>query len=200
MADIQKLTENLKKAGYLVSYYETGEQAAQALCSQIHGKTVGMGGSKTLEALGLYEKLGADNQVFWHWKQPVAEARANSAAAQIYLTSANGVAETGEIINIDGDGNRLAATLFGKEKVYILVGVNKIAPDFHSALHRARNVAAPLNARRLNRKTPCAMGEELKCYDCSSPERICKGMTVLWKKMGGVGECEVVLINEELGY
>ncbi len=200
MADIQKLTENLKKAGYLVSYYETGEQAAQALCSQIHGKTVGMGGSKTLEALGLYEKLGTDNQVFWHWKQPVAEARANSAAAQIYLTSANGVAETGEIINIDGDGNRLAATLFGKEKVYILVGVNKIAPDFHSALHRARNVAAPLNARRLNRKTPCAMGEELKCYDCSSPERICKGMTVLWKKMGGVGECEVVLINEELGY
>lgn len=200
MADIQKLTENLKKAGYLVSYYETGEQAAQALCSQIHGKTVGMGGSKTLEALGLYEKLGADNQVFWHWKQPVAEARANSAAAQIYLTSANGVAETGEIINIDGDGNRLAATLFGKEKVYILVGVNKIAPDFHNALHRARNVAAPLNARRLNRKTPCAMGEELKCYDCSSPERICKGMTVLWKKMGGVGECEVVLINEELGY
>ena len=200
MADIQKLTENLKKAGYLVSYYETGEQAAQALCSQIHGKTVGMGGSKTLEALGLYEKLGTDNQMFWHWKQPVAEARANSAAAQIYLTSANGVAETGEIINIDGDGNRLAATLFGKEKVYILVGVNKIAPDFHSALHRARNVAAPLNARRLNRKTPCAMGEELKCYDCSSPERICKGMTVLWKKMGGVGECEVVLINEELGY
>ena len=200
MADIQKLTENLKKAGYLVSYYETGEQTAQALCSQIHGKTVGMGGSKTLEALGLYEKLGTDNQVFWHWKQPVAEARANSAAAQIYLTSANGVAETGEIINIDGDGNRLAATLFGKEKVYILVGVNKIAPDFHSALHRARNVAAPLNARRLNRKTPCAMGEELKCYDCSSPERICKGMTVLWKKMGGVGECEVVLINEELGY
>ena len=200
MADIQKLTENLKKAGYLVSYYETGEQAAQALCSQIHGKTVGMGGSKTLEALGLYEKLGTDNQVFWHWKQPVAEARANSAAAQIYLTSANGVAETGEIINIDGDGNRLAATLFGKEKVYILVGVNKIAPDFHSALHRARNVAAPLNARRLNRKTPCAMGEELKCYDCSSPERICKGMTVLWKKMGGVGECEVVLINEKLGY
>ena len=200
MADMQKLAEVLRSEGFTVSCYETADEASAALCQQIRGKTVGMGGSKTLEALGLYEKLGEHNQVFWHWKQPVAEARANSAAAQVYLTSANGVAETGEIINIDGDGNRLAATVFGKEKVYFLIGVNKIAPNFHAALDRARNVAAPLNARRLNKKTPCAQGSELRCYDCSSPDRICKGMTVLYRPMGGVGETEVVLINEELGY
>lgn len=200
MADIQKLRENLEKAGYTVSCYDTAEQAAQALCEQIRGKTVGMGGSKTLEALGLFERLLPNNQVFWHWKQPADEARANAAASQVYLTSANGVAETGEIVNIDGTGNRLAATLFGREKVYFIIGVNKITPDLHSAIDRARNIAAPLNARRFQTKTPCVMGQELKCYDCSSPERICKGMTVLWRKMGGVNECEVVIINEELGY
>ena len=200
MADIQKLTAALEKAGFTVSYYETADAAAAALCEKIQGKTVGMGGSKTLEALGLYEKLGENNQVFWHWKQPADEARANAAAAQIYLTSANGVAETGEIINIDGTGNRLAASIYDKEKVYFIIGVNKIAPNVHMALDRARNIAAPLNARRLNTQTPCAQGKEVRCYDCDSPQRICRGMTVLYRPMGGVGETEVVIINEELGY
>ena len=129
MADNQKLTAALEKEGYTVSYYETADAAAAALCEKIQGKTVGRGGSKTLEALGLYEKLGENNQVFWHWKQPADEARANAAAAQIYLTSANGVAETGEIINIDGTGNRLAASIYDKEKVYFIIGVNKIATE-----------------------------------------------------------------------
>lgn len=200
MADINKLRENLEKFGYKVSYYETGAEAAAAIAGALHGTTVGIGGSKTVEALGLYDLLSKDNQVFWHWKQPVAEARANSQAAAVYLTSANAVAETGEILNIDGDGNRLAASTYGKDKVYIIIGVNKITPDYESALYRARNVAAPLNARRLNRKTPCAMGKEVKCYNCSSPDRICRGLSVFWRKMNGVQECEVVIINEELGY
>jgi len=132
--------------------------------------------------------------------EKINEARAKANAADVYLTSLNGVAETGELINIDGDGNRLAATTFGNKKVYFVIGVNKIAPDFASALHRARNIAAPLNARRLSKKTPCAMGEEIKCHDCQSPDRICKGMTVFARKLGGVTEMEVVIINEELGY
>lgn len=200
MADIKKLTENLEKHGFTVSYYETGAEAAAALAAQINGKTVGIGGSKTVEALGLFETLSEHNEVFWHWKQPVAEARANAAAAQVYICSANGVAETGEIINIDGDGNRIAATQYDREKVYIIIGVNKIAPDFESALWRARNIAAPLNARRLKRQTPCALSKEMKCYDCSSPDRICRGLSVFYRKMNGVAECEVVIINEELGY
>lgn len=200
MPDIEKLTENLKKHGFEVSYYGTGAEAVKALTEKIQGKTVGIGGSKTIEALGLYEALGETNQVFWHWKQPVSEARANAAAAQVYLTSANGVAETGEIINIDGDGNRIAAAQYGHETVYIIIGVNKIAPDFESAMWRARNIAAPLNARRLNRKTPCALAEDMKCYDCDSPERICRGLSVFYRKLGGVDKCEVIIINEELGY
>jgi len=201
MANVEKLKENLERNGFVVSYYETAAEATAALKEAIKGKTVGFGGSCTLRDMGLFEALSEENQVFWHWKQqPMNEIRSKANAADVYLTSLNGVAETGELINIDGDGNRLAATTFGDKKVYFIIGVNKIAPDFHSALDRARNIAAPLNARRLNKETPCAMGSEVKCYDCSSPNRICKGMTVLYKKMGGVTEMGVMIINEELGY
>ena len=201
MANVQKLKETLERNGFIVSYYETAAEAKNALVAAIKGKTVGFGGSCTLRDMGLYEALSEENEVFWHWKQqPINEARAKANAAEVYLTSLNGVAETGELINIDGDGNRLAATTFGDKKVYFIIGINKIAPDFHSALSRARNIAAPLNARRLNKETPCAMGEEIKCYDCQSPNRICKGMTVFTRKLGGVTEMEVVIVNEELGY
>ena len=199
MADLERLRQNLEQRGFAVSLYATKQEAAAALGTQIQGKKIGVGGSMSIEELGLYDILCAHNQVFWHWKTPGAETLAQAARAPVYLTSANAVAETGEIINIDGTGNRVAATLYAKEAVYIIVGVNKIAPDFETALHRARNVAAPLNARRLGRKTPCAQGE-LRCHDCQSPERICKGLTVLWRKMGGVERCEVVIVNEPLGY
>ena len=201
MANVQKLKENLERNGFVVSYYETAAEAKEALVAAINGKTVGFGGSCTLRDMGLFEALSENNQVFWHWKQqPINEARAKANAADVYLTSLNGVAETGELINIDGDGNRLAATTFGDKKVYFVIGVNKIAPDFHSALDRARNIAAPLNARRLNKETPCAMGKEVKCYNFQSPNRICKGITILERKLGGVSEMEVMIINEELGY
>ena len=201
MANVQKLKENLERNGFVVSYYETAAEATAALVESIKGKTVGFGGSCTLRDMGLFEALSENNQVFWHWKQqPMNEIRSNANAAEVYLTSVNGVAETGELINIDGDGNRLAATTFGDKKVYFIIGVNKIAPDFHSALDRARNIAAPLNARRLNKETPCAMGKEVKCYNCQSPNRICKGITILERKLGGVSEMEVMIINEELGY
>ena len=81
-----------------------------------------------------------------------------------------------------------------------LVGVNKLAPTLEDAIDRARNVAAPLNARRLARKTPCALAEPMRCHDCHSPERICKGFVVQTRPMGGVGKTEVFLIGETLGY
>ena len=124
---------------------------------------------------------------------------ADAAASSVYLTSVNGLAETGELINIDGTGNRVASTIFGHEEVYFLVGSNKIAPDYDAALWRARNVASPKNAQRLGKKTPCAVRGD-KCYDCKSPERICRALAVLWEKPTGIGRAEVVLIDEPLGY
>lgn len=99
-----------------------------------HGRTVGIGGSITVEELGVYPRLAEDNQVFWHWKQDPAQARAQAGAAEVYLCSANGVSETGEIVNIDGTGNRLAASMYGKKKVYIIIGVNKVEPTLEQAI------------------------------------------------------------------
>ncbi len=94
-------------------------EAAAYLDGAIDGKTVGFGGSATLDALGVYDKLAAPNTVIWHWKQEANAARKAAMQTQVYLSSANGLAESGEIVNIDGTGNRVSATLFGHEKVYL---------------------------------------------------------------------------------
>lgn len=199
MSNIEKTIKNLNGRGFDARYFPSGKEAVDYLASQLSGKTIGFGGSKTVESLGLFERLGDKNRVYWHWKQERDEAHRNASEAEVYITSANAVAETGEIINIDATGNRVASTLFGKSQVYIIIGINKIAEDYDKALWRARNIAAPLNARRFNKNTPCVKGE-LRCYDCSSPERICKGLVVLWGKINSMDKVEVIIIGEELGF
>lgn len=197
-----RVKESLIANRFEVSCFESKEEAVTYLDSKIDGKTVGIGGSMTVMEMGLYDKISTHNEVNFHMlsyegrtSREVIDA---ANASQIYISSANGLAETGEIINIDGNCNRVAATLYGHEKVYFIIGVNKLAPDYESALFRARNVAAPLNARRLNKNTPCAK-MDLKCYDCKGPDRICCGLSVLWKKPRGC-DYEIILINEKLGY
>ncbi len=199
--DPEMLKNTLEKNGFGVKIFDTAAEAADELDRELDGTTVGFGGSITLEQLGIYERLAAHNEASWHWRSTDPAAARNAAAkAAVYLTSANAISETGEIINIDGSGNRVASMLYGHERVIIVAGTNKIAPDFASAMDRARNVAAPLNARRLARKTPCALSEPMRCHDCSSPDRICCGAAVLYKKMGGIGKMDVYLIREPLGY
>ena len=196
MADFNKLRANLERNGFAVSCFETAQQAADYLDAKLDGKSVGHGGSITLKELGLIDRLKTHAQVRSHW---LGDSFADAASTQVYLSSVNGLAETGEIINIDGTGNRVASTLFGHEELYLIVGVNKIAPDYDAALWRARNIAAPLNAQWLGTKTPCAAKGD-RCYDCDSPERICRALSVLWKKPSGIARAEVVLINQKLGY
>lgn len=195
------LREKLEKNGFTVSVFATGEEAAAYLNEQIDQRTVGMGGSMTIAELGLRESLSRHNVVFSHGFTPAPPAQVQqlAAGAEIYLLSANGIAgDTGEILNIDGTGNRVSSSLYGHRKVYLLAGRNKISPNFHSALQRVRNVVAPKNAQRLGRKTPCAVQGD-RCYNCSSPERICRALTVLWNKPNGIPYVEVVLVNEALG-
>jgi len=197
-----KVAENLKNLGYQVTVFDTKEQAADYLCGQIKDTTVAFGGSMTLREMGLYERLSEANTVHWHWQpqgdNTVPQTRMLARDAEIYLASVNGLAETGEIINIDGSGNRVAETIFGHKKVYFVVGKNKLAEDYDKALWRARNIAAPKNAFRLKAKTPCAeMGDQ--CYNCSSPARICRALSVLWCAPTG-SQYEVVLVKETLGY
>lgn len=196
------LIKNLKRFGYKVSCFETAQDAAVYLDSAIDGQTVGMGGSVTLAQLNLSRRLETHNTLYWHQgvtdKNAADEIRRKAATADIFLSSVNAIAETGEIINIDGHGNRVASILYGHKKVYLVVGKNKIAKDFESAHHRARNVAAPKNAQRLGVNTPCAARAD-RCYDCQSPQRICRALSVLWQKPTSA-EFEIVLIHENLGY
>ena len=198
---MEALKKRLEENGFTVSVFETKEEAAAYLNKAIDGVTVGCGGSMTLKDMGLYDSLAAHNTLWYHGTKGAdpQEIMRNAMTAQVYLLSANAIAEdTGEILNIDGTGNRVSSSLFGHKKVYFVAGKNKISPDFDSALFRLRNVVAPKNAQRLGRKTPCAVKGD-KCYNCNSPERICRGLVVHYKKMGSM-EMEVVLVNEELGY
>ena len=117
----------------------------------------------------------------------------------VYISGANAIAETGEIVNIDGKGNRVASTLYGHKRLYIVAGKNKVQPTLEDAIYRARNVAAPLRARSFNVDTPCVKSKELKCYDCRSPQRVCCGMSILMYRMMGMEKSELILIDEDLG-
>ena len=191
-----KLTENLERRGFSVRRFPTAQAAADYLDGEIDGVSVGFGGSMTVQEMGLYPRLAAHNRAVWHWNK---DGLSQAASTDVYICSANGLAETGEIVNIDGVGNRVSSTLFGHKRVYFVVGRNKIAPDYDAALYRARNVAAPQNCRRLGLKTPCAVKAD-RCYNCDSPDRSCRALVVLWEKPRDTERMEVVLIDRELGY
>ena len=200
--DLTKTAEALKKRGYEVSCFATAEEAAEYLNGKIDGMTVGFGDSETLLQMHLFEKLQTHNDVY-HPKYPREGKGFYSTArdcltTEIFLLSANGLAETGEIVNIDGTGNRIAGSLYGHKKVYFVISRNKICPTLEEAAFRARNVAAPMNAKRHGYKTPCAFKMD-HCYDCRSPQRICSAQTIYWRKMNHM-DMEVVLIDEDMGY
>ena len=183
MERLNKLKERLEKIGYTAKVFATGEEAKAYLLSAIPTTdTVGVGGSMTVQQLGLAEALRArGQQVSWHWGVPadqVAEMRRLASTADTYLCSANAILPDGRIVNIDGFGNRLAATLYGPKKVYMIVGENKLADTLDAAMDRIKNVSCPRNAKRLNLKTPCAVLGH--CTDCSS--------------------MEILLVAQELGY
>ena len=194
--NMEKTIRQLKLRGFAVQHFATGAEAADYLCGQIRDTTVGIGGSRTADQLGLYERLNEHNEVFWHWRVPGPETLQKANAAAVYITSTNAMSEDGEILNIDGRGNRLAGQVYGNKKLYIVAGTNKLCPDFASALERARNVAAVQNCRRFEAKTPCKLDD--RCHDCRSKDRICRALLVLWGPMMGM-EAEVILIDEELG-
>ena len=200
--DFTKVKGALEARGFAVTVCSTAEKAAAYLNEQIDGASVGFGGSMTLKELGLFDTLSKHNTVYSHWNPPEGmaanELRAAAATADVFLASVNGLAETGDMIDIDGAGNRVSSTLYGHKKVYLVVGRNKLAATYDEALWRARNIAAPKNAQRLGAKTPCAVKAD-RCYDCKSPGRICRALVVLWRNMMG-GDAEVVLVDADLGY
>ena len=200
--DIQKVIKNFEKHGFKACYFPTKEEASAYLNEQIDGVSVAAGGSMTIAAMGLQESLSEHNTYLTHSNPPAGmtadDVRRAAMTTDVYLTSANGATTSGELVNIDGAGNRVGSTYFGHKKVYFIVGIQKFEDTLEQAIWRARNIASPKNAQRLHRKTPCALKAD-RCYDCSSPERICNGLSIHYRRLYSA-ETEVVIIGEELGY
>ncbi len=198
MTDFTKIQNNFAKHGFSTKVFETKEEASDYLAEKLQHRTIGFGGSVTLKEMGLYDRLQENNTVIWHNRIPSAAVRRLASSAEVYICSANAVAETGEILNIDGTGNRVSMTAFGPSLCIYVVGRNKIALDLTAAYKRAKNIACPKNAQRVGAKTPCAVRGD-KCYNCNSPERICRVVTVVERPPMGM-DAGVLFVDEDLGY
>lgn len=194
--------DNLENNGFQVEYFDNINIAKNYLLSKIDIEMdVGIGGSMTIFDSKIHEELiKKGNKVYWHWlcdsenKNTVLQKASNS---NIYLSSSNAITSEGKLINIDGVGNRVTSMVYGHDKVYILVGVNKIVENSEEAINRIKEVACPKNAERLNLNTPCR--HTGKCNDCNSLDRMCNIKVILEKKPMKT-DIEIIIINQKLGY
>jgi len=199
---VKKTMESLENNGFKAAYFDDSDSAVKYLMESIKNEaTVGIGGSMTVKSLEIPEKLiERGSTVYFHWLESTPEgmdkAREKAAKADVYLASTNALTEGGQLVNIDGCGNRVASMIFGPKKVYILCGVNKITKNLDEALKRIKDNAYK-NARRLKLKTPCAITE--KCADCRSPQRMCSVTTIIERRPYKT-DFEVIIIGQELGY
>jgi hypothetical protein len=167
------------------------------------GSTVGLGGSVTVERVGLLEKLRTGNYTLYDQYAPDIDMpenmkrRKQGLTAQYFVTGTNAITSDGQLVNVDGMGNRVAAQAFGPDKVIIVAGTNKIVKDVHEAFDRLEKIAAPINAKRVNAPSPCA--DTGVCIDCDSPARICNIYTII-RRMMIPGRITVILVNDSLGF
>jgi hypothetical protein len=200
----KKTVEKLKAHDFGAVFVKTKDEAAAEIWKHVTPEArIGVGGSLTVRDLGVLDQMEAKgHKVFDHWKlglskEEVKTYRRSQLTCDLFLASVNAVTLNGELVNIDGVGNRVNASVFGPSKAILVAGYNKIADDLGDALKRIRNVAAPLNARRLNVDVPCAkLG---KCVDCNSPNRICRVIVIHERKPSFI-DMQVILVGEELGY
>lgn len=200
----EKCIKNLMKHRFDAHYAETAAYAGGMVLEMVKPfQTIGFGGSDTLNSLRIKDELTAKGKALFDHNDASLSAsekldcRKKQAACDCFLLSANGISETGEIVNVDGVGNRTNAMTFGPEKVIVVAGINKLAPDLASAIKRVREVAAPMRAKELGMETPCA--ETGICVDCNSPMRICNITAILHRKPM-LTDISVILVNETLGY
>ena len=189
--------ESRNMAGYWAADRKAALETALSLIPE--GASVAMGGCMSAREIGLVDALKAGNYRFID-RDSYEDKRAAMLAAydaDVFLSSANAITEDGVIVNIDGNSNRVSAIAQGPRKVVFIVGMNKVCADFDSALKRARNVAAPINAQRFGLDTPCA--KTGACMDCKSPDTICCQFLVT-RFSRHAGRIHVVLVGESLGY
>ena len=195
----QTVIKGLQSRNMSGYYAENKEDALkQALELIPEESTIAMGGCMSAHEIGLIKALETGN---YHYidrsKIPPREGLMAAYDADIFLSSANAITSDGIMVNIDGNSNRVSCIAQGPKKVIFIVGINKVCSDLDSAMKRARNVAAPMNAQRFNVKTPCK--ETGKCFDCKSPDTLCCQFLIT-RYSRHTDRIHVILVNDVIGY
>jgi L-lactate utilization protein LutB len=205
---VDKTLEALKHNGFRAVYAESRKKALHLILDEISSEaTVGAGDSLTLREIGVFEELKRkDVTFFWPFNERIAkEERRNVARkallADVFLSGSNALTMDGKIVNVDASGNRVAGIIFGPKKAIIVVGVNKIVKNVEEALERIKNVAAPLNAKRIREERgwellPCV--DTGKCVDCHAENRICNITTIIERKPRAL-DVLIIIVGERLG-
>lgn len=200
---MERAQKALEKNGFKVRCFADKDSAKAALADEINAnQTIGMGGSATLMSMGLYELFKSKGNTLYshtHASSPAEAMKFRKAqlSADVFMCSTNALTLDGQLVNIDGIGNRVAAMCFGPEKVYVICGINKIVENEKAARKRIGDVATPMNAQRLNKVVPCATTGY--CHDCNSPERMCRIISIIPRKPMAT-DMDIIIIREKLGY
>lgn len=212
VSQLEPIAAALEKNNIRAYCVESKEQVVSIVSSLLQeGQTVAVGGSQSLKESGVMDLLRGGKYAFIDRDKPGltpeerSECMRQSLSAKAFLCSSNAVTKNGELYNVDGKGNRVAALCFGPEKVILVVGCNKIVEDLPAAVKRVKTIAAPLNTRRLNCQTPCAKTGHCLYPDgtmakgCTSPQRICvTGVISAFQREKD--RIHVILVGESLGY
>jgi L-lactate utilization protein LutB len=202
-----ELKKALVKNNFEVFSADDAEEAKKialgTIIPEIKPESISWGGSMTFTASGLYDELKNNNEIkvidTYDKSIPhdeMLEKRRQALLVDLFITGTNAVTESGQLVNLDMFGNRIAALTFGPKHVIVFLGRNKIVKDVKAAMDRIKNYTAPANAMRLDKKTPCV--ETSYCDECKSPGRICNTWTITEKSFPK-GRVKVILINENLG-
>lgn len=198
-----RLLPKLRERHFEAYYCRTGEEALQQALKLIpEGATVGWGGALSAQQIGLMDALHAGNySVIDRDKTNTPEQRKAAMKqcllADVFIAGANALSMDGQMVNIDGMGNRVAAIVYGPESVIVIAGMNKVADTLEDAVRRARTVAAPVNKQRFPGDTPCLVTGV--CGDCKSENSICNQILIT-RNSRPAGRIKIILVGEELGF
>ena len=199
----QKVCEKLQSRGFAAYYCASRQEALQKALELIPaGSVVSWGGCHSAEEIGLLEAVRQGQyQVLDRNTAKTPEERVammkQALTCDVFLTGTNAITEDGELVNVDGNGNRVAAMTYGPDSVIVIAGMNKLTKTVMDAANRARTVAAPINAQRFDLQTPCKV--DGMCHDCNVPDCICT-YVVRTRRCKPAGRIKVILVGESLGF
>ncbi|MFV0393629.1 MAG: lactate utilization protein [Coprobacillaceae bacterium] len=202
--NIEKLINNIQ-TNHMMGYFVEDERELILLLKKlvVEKSSVGCGDSITLEQTGVFDFFRNGKYHFYDKHQKTLTSKEKreiyikNFSVDTFISSSNAISEDGKIFNIDGNGSRIAPIIYGPKQVIIVVGINKIVPTVEEAIKRTREIAAPMDAKRLDKNTPCT--KTGKCFDCTHPQRICNDFVLITGQFDKE-QIKIVIVNKKLGY